>query len=216
MTAGHDTKHRKRMARRATLTCFLVLNGFASAGSLIFRLYGISLPSFQIAGGIILLLIGLDMVQARRSGTKEVPGEAVESAAKPDVGIVPLGIPMLAGPGAISNVMVLIGQSRGWWHSAILFIAIAVNRNRFLCGSGRGGAGEAVPERNQHTYPHAHHGNDFDRDRRSVHCRRVAGLRITGCNELRTKRFGPRRAPRKEINTTTPLATIGEFMTHSP
>lgn len=125
MTAGHDFQERKRMARRAAVTCFAVPSGFGLAGGLIFRLYGISLPSFQVAGGLILLLIGLDMVQARRSGTKEVPGEAAEGATKHDVGIVPLGMPMLASPGAISNVMVLIGQSRGWWHALPVFVAIA-------------------------------------------------------------------------------------------
>lgn len=127
MTAGHDSAYRKRMALRAALTCFVVLSGFAMAGGLLFRLYGISLPAFQVAGGIILLLIGLDMVQARRSGTKEIPGEAAESAAKADVGIVPLGIPMLAGPGSISNVMVLIGQSRNSGHTAAVFAAVVVS-----------------------------------------------------------------------------------------
>lgn len=126
MTAGHDSAYRKRMALRAALTCFVVLSGFAMAGGLLFRVYGISLPAFQVAGGIILLLIGLDMVQARRSGTKEVPGEAAESAAKADVRIVPLGIPMLAGPGSISNVMVLIGQSRNSGHTVAVFAAVAI------------------------------------------------------------------------------------------
>jgi multiple antibiotic resistance protein len=126
MTAGHDRTYRKRMALRAALTCFFVLCAFALAGGLLFRLYGISLPAFQVAGGIILLLIGLDMAQARRSGTKEVPGEAAESAAKADVGIVPLGIPMLAGPGSISNVMVLVGQSKSSGHTAAVFVAVAV------------------------------------------------------------------------------------------
>jgi multiple antibiotic resistance protein len=85
MTNGHDSEYRKRMALRAALTCFLVLSGFGFAGGLIFRLYGISLPAFQVSGGVILFLIGLDMVQARRSGTKEVPGEAAEGIAKADV-----------------------------------------------------------------------------------------------------------------------------------
>ena len=67
---------------------------------------------------MILLLIGLDMLEAKRSATQESTGETEEGAAKEDAGIVPLGIPMLAGPGAISSVMVLVGQAqrRGrWW-----------------------------------------------------------------------------------------------------
>ena len=73
-------------------------------------MFGITLPAFEIAGGLILLLIGLDMLEARRSPTQETHGDTEEGAAKEDAGIVPLGIPMLAGPGAISSVMVLVGQ----------------------------------------------------------------------------------------------------------
>ena len=65
-------------------------------------MFGITLPAFEIAGGMILLLIGLDMLEARRSPTQETTGDTEEAAAKEDAGILPLGIPMLAGPGAIS------------------------------------------------------------------------------------------------------------------
>ncbi len=116
ITADADAARRKRMARKAALTCFIVLTGFALAGQLIFRMFGITLPAFEIAGGLILLLIGLDMLQARRSPTQETSPEAEEGAAKEDAGIVPLGIPMLAGPGAISSVMVLVGQAPSLWH----------------------------------------------------------------------------------------------------
>jgi multiple antibiotic resistance protein len=85
-------------------------------GQLIFRMFGITLPAFEIAGGLILLLIGLDMLEARRSPTQETHGDTEEAAAKEDAGIVPLGIPMLAGPGAISSVMVLVGQVPTLWH----------------------------------------------------------------------------------------------------
>jgi multiple antibiotic resistance protein len=114
---------RKRMARKGAITCFIVLTSFAVAGQLIFRMFGITLPAFEIAGGLILLLIGLDMLEARRSPTQETHGDTVEGAAKEDAGIVPLGIPMLAGPGAISSVMVLVGQVPtlwGWQMGAIL------------------------------------------------------------------------------------------------
>ena len=94
---------------KAALTCFIVLTSFALAGQLIFRMFGITLPAFEIAGGLILLLIGLDMLEAKRSPTQEAHGDTEEGAAKEDAGIVPLGIPMLAGPGAISSVMVLVG-----------------------------------------------------------------------------------------------------------
>ena len=126
MTSEHGPRPRRRMARRAAITCFAVLAGFSLTGEFIFQLLGITLPAFQTAGGIILLLIGLDMVQARRSRTKEVPDEAEEATHKDDVGIVPLGVPMLAGPGAISTVIVLTGQARGLPQTAAVLLAIAI------------------------------------------------------------------------------------------
>ena len=115
ITEGADPARRKRMARKGALTCFIVLTTFAIAGQLIFRLFGITLPAFEIAGGVILLLIGLDMLQAKRSATQEASGDTEEGAAKEDAGIVPIGIPMLAGPGSISTVMVLVGQVSSIW-----------------------------------------------------------------------------------------------------
>jgi multiple antibiotic resistance protein len=128
ITHDADPKRRKRMARKGALTCFVVLTSFAVAGQLIFRMFGITLPAFEIAGGLILLLIGLDMLEARRSPTQETLSEAEEAAGKEDAGIVPLGIPMLAGPGAISSVMVLVGQVPQLWHwqMAAILIAIAI------------------------------------------------------------------------------------------
>ena len=126
LTSDSSSRDRCRTARDAALTCFFVLAGFSLVGSLLFRLLGITLPAFQAAGGIILLLVGLDMVQARRSGTKEVPGEAEEAIVKSDAGIVPLGMPMLAGPGAISNVVVLVGQATHWWETLTVYVAIGL------------------------------------------------------------------------------------------
>ncbi|MDQ6699874.1 MAG: MarC family protein [Acidobacteriota bacterium] len=126
MTAGAEQQARRRMARRAAITCGIVLSSFALAGSLIFKVFGITLPAFKIAGGLILFLIGIEMLQARRSSTQETPGETREGSEKEDVGIIPLGIPMLAGPGAISSVMVLMGQTPRWWQAVPVFMAIAV------------------------------------------------------------------------------------------
>jgi multiple antibiotic resistance protein len=116
ITSGADEARRKRMARKAASTCFIVLTSFALAGQLIFRMFGITLPAFEIAGGLILLLIGLDMLEAKRSPTQEASGDTEEASLKEDAGIVPLGIPMLAGPGAISSVMVLVGQVPNLWN----------------------------------------------------------------------------------------------------
>ena len=126
VTAGQDNARRVRTARKASLTAFVILSTFALAGTYIFKLFGISLPAFEIAGGIILLLIGLDMLEAKRSATQETGDEAAAAATKDDVGIVPLGIPMLAGPGSITSVMVLVGQAQSKWQMAAIYAAIAV------------------------------------------------------------------------------------------
>ena len=126
ITEGSDATRRRAIARKASLTALIVLAAFAFAGQAIFRLFGITLPAFEIAGGIILLLIGLDMLEAKRSPTQEVVGDTAAAAAKEDAGIVPLGIPMLAGPGAIASVMVLVGQAHTVWQMAAILAAILI------------------------------------------------------------------------------------------
>src|SRR6202042_2744020 len=126
ITEGVDRKRQQRMARRGALTCLIVLMTFALAGKLIFRMFGITLPAFEIAGGVILLLIGLDMLEAKRSATQESSEEAHEAASKEDAGIVPLGIPMLAGPGAITSVMVLVGQAQNKWQMVAILGSIFI------------------------------------------------------------------------------------------
>jgi multiple antibiotic resistance protein len=126
ITAGTDSAERRRTAKTATFTCCVVLLGFAFAGTLIFRLFGITLVAFKIAGGVILMLIGLDMLRARRSPTKETIDESREGAEKENAGVIPLGIPMLAGPGSISTVMVLMGQSSQWWQTVSICVAVVI------------------------------------------------------------------------------------------
>jgi len=126
VTAGADAQRRRKMAWKASVTALVVLSLFAIAGKYIFSMFGISLEAFEIAGGIILLLIGLDMLEAKRSPTQESTEETTEAAQKEDAGIVPLGIPMLAGPGSITSVMVLVGQVQTAWQMVAILSAIAV------------------------------------------------------------------------------------------
>lgn len=126
VTANSPKDERRAVARRSALTCAIVLCSFALAGSLIFKMFGITLPAFKIAGGIILMGIGLDMLQAKQSGTKATAEEQQEGAEKSDASIIPLGMPMLAGPGAISTVMVLVGESHSIWQHAIIYATILV------------------------------------------------------------------------------------------
>jgi multiple antibiotic resistance protein len=126
LTADAELGARRHMAKRAAWTCFVVLSGFALAGTLIFKMFGITLPAFRIAGGLIMILIGLDMVQARRSQTKETPAETQQAMEKDDVGIIPLGVPMLAGPGSISTVIALMAQSPNWQHGMLIILAVGL------------------------------------------------------------------------------------------
>lgn len=107
MTVRDSAAQRRVLARRGAWTCTITLTAFALGGSMIFKIFGITIGAFKIAGGVLIGLNALDMVQARRSQQRETPVETAEGIEKDDIGIMPLGVPMLAGPGAISTVMVL-------------------------------------------------------------------------------------------------------------
>lgn len=126
VTSDQDPSKRVRTARKASLTALVILSAFAAAGQYIFRIFGITLPAFEVAGGIILLLIGLDMLEAKRSPTQEATGDTEAASSKDDVGVVPMGIPMLAGPGAITSVMVLVGQARNFGEHLAIYTAILI------------------------------------------------------------------------------------------
>lgn len=126
MTARDKPEVRRQMARRGAWTCAITLTAFALGGSLIFKLFGITIGAFKIAGGVLIGLTALDMVQARTSQQKETPAEKAEGIEKEDVGIMPLGVPMLAGPGSISTVMVLAGASKTIGTAAAVYAAIAL------------------------------------------------------------------------------------------
>jgi multiple antibiotic resistance protein len=127
ITSGDSAEQRKRTAIRAAFAAWLTLTVFAIAGGLIFKALGISMGAFKIAGGIMLLLMSIDMMRAQPSPTRSTAEEQTESIARDDVAIMPLAIPMLAGPGAIATVMVLM--SRAAWHpvrTTSVFVAVTV------------------------------------------------------------------------------------------
>ncbi|MBI5502010.1 MAG: MarC family protein [Deltaproteobacteria bacterium] len=127
ITADDEPAKRRGMALRAALAAFVTLALFALAGGLIFRAFGISLGAFKIAGGLMLFLMAMDMMRAQPSRTRSTAEEQEEGTARDDVAIVPMAIPMLAGPGAIATVMVLM--SRAAWKpvpTVAVFAAIAV------------------------------------------------------------------------------------------
>jgi multiple antibiotic resistance protein len=111
LTDGYDPAHRRRTLNQGIVTAFAVLLVFALLGGSIFQLFGITIHSFRIAGGILFFGIGMDMLQARRSRVKATEEEEREGRARENTGITPLGIPMITGPGAITTVMVLMTQA---------------------------------------------------------------------------------------------------------
>ena len=120
MTETNTRQERIRMARLASIVACLVLLSFALAGDAILKAFGITVPAFEIAGGILLLIVALDMLQARRTAIKETPEEQAAGTTKEDVAITPLAIPMLAGPGAITAVVLISAQAQSFAHRAIV------------------------------------------------------------------------------------------------
>ncbi len=126
LTATYSARHRRFTALWGCITAAAVLMTFAVFGTAILRFFGITTYAFRIAGGIIFFAIGWDMLQARRSRSKTTPEEEVESAERAEVAVVPLGIPTLAGPGAITTVIALMGQTGGAVEAGVVYAGILV------------------------------------------------------------------------------------------
>ncbi len=130
MTPNDPPAERARMAKIACLVVAGVLLGFGFAGKWIFQFLGITMPAFQIAASIVLLLVALDMLRAQRSRVQETREETAAGTEKTDIAVTPLAIPMLSGPGAISTVILLQSEATTVWHSlalcgCILLVALA-------------------------------------------------------------------------------------------
>jgi multiple antibiotic resistance protein len=130
MTPNDTPAERARMAKIACLVVAGVLLVFGFAGKWIFQFLGITMPAFQIAASIVLLLVALDMLRAQRSRVQETREETAAGAEKTDIAVTPLAIPMLSGPGAISTVILLQSEAKTVWYSlalcgCILLVALA-------------------------------------------------------------------------------------------
>ena len=122
MTVDDGRLHRRRSAVYAAATCGAVLALAALGGDLVFRFFGITIDAFRIAGGALMFLYAIDMVQMRTPRMKTTQEEVASGVAQQEVGIIPLGVPMLAGPGAIATVMALrLDNHQGM---AVLLLAI--------------------------------------------------------------------------------------------
>jgi multiple antibiotic resistance protein len=120
LTQGMDADHRRRLALRACVIAGILLVLFGIAGEAILGFVGISMPAFRIAGGILLFLTALDMLFERRTQRRE--GQKPEPDHDPSV--FPLATPLIAGPGAIASVILLVGQGGGTWAATAAVILL--------------------------------------------------------------------------------------------
>ncbi len=124
MTNGLNEDERKHIIKRATIVSFVILIAFTLCGQFVFKFFGISTNGFRIAAGFIILKIGYDMLQARYSSAKLKDDEI--KAYVNDISITPLSIPMLCGPGAIANGIILMSDATTWELKVTLIATIAI------------------------------------------------------------------------------------------
>ena len=124
-TTGYRARERQRLARVVTVTVFLVLTGAALFGDGVLRLMGASLPAFQVGGGLVLLLMALAMLNAHVGDIRQTRAEAKEMKEREYTGVVPLAVPLLAGPGAIGT-SIIAAQHGSLLHQAALVACIAL------------------------------------------------------------------------------------------
>lgn len=122
MTSSLDDHQRNKTARKATIIALITLVGFALTGQILFDFFGISVNSFRIVGGVIFFIVGLDMLQARIGKTR-VAKEEIHKYVE-DISITPLAIPMICGPGAITNAIVLMEDAHSIEFKIALFISM--------------------------------------------------------------------------------------------
>jgi len=115
---------RRTTALQTSVAVFVILAVALVGGETVLQFFGISLPSFRCAGGILVFLMALSMLRAEPSGIRHTPAE-VESSGREPVAVVPLAMPMLAGPGAVSTVIVYAHSSRVWRHVGFMGAVIA-------------------------------------------------------------------------------------------
>ena len=139
MTANLSKRRRRQTAKKATIVAFLTLLIFAFSGQILFNFFGISVNSFRIVGGVIFFAMGWDMLQARLAHMKHTDDEEKIDAYVEDISITPLAIPMICGPGAITNAIVLMEDSTTFIQKSVLigiiFIVLLLTYLIYVGGS---------------------------------------------------------------------------------
>lgn len=125
LTQRDSREKRLKAAKKATTIFFFVVSFFALGGSVVFDLLGVSLAAFKVAGGLLLLLTALDMLRSKQSDTRTSDQEIDAAARKEDIAIVPLAMPLLAGPGSIATAVVLTSRANSWFQTSLVVVAVA-------------------------------------------------------------------------------------------
>jgi multiple antibiotic resistance protein len=124
LTRGSTDEERRHIARTTSITVAVVLVAAALTGKALLDFFGISIASFKIGGGILLLLTSIAMMQAKRAPGKQTREEAEEAEEKESIAVVPIGMPLLAGPGAISSVIIYTQASFQPLHVGLIIVSI--------------------------------------------------------------------------------------------
>jgi multiple antibiotic resistance protein len=125
-TQGWTEAERAKTARVVAVSVFCVLAVADLLGTALLELFAISIPSFLVGGGILLMMLAISMLQAKDSWIRQTPAEAQEASEKQAVGVVPIAIPLLAGPGAISTIIIATHQAPGLLYQLKLLIPVGV------------------------------------------------------------------------------------------
>jgi multiple antibiotic resistance protein len=126
ITDNYNRKERDIIAIKAVIFSFFILIVFSFIGEFIFSFYNITVDGFRIAGGILLLKISLDMLESKRSRTRTTPVEQKEAEQKDEIAYTPLGIPLIAGPGAIASIMILSSETNNYIDKITLLISLSL------------------------------------------------------------------------------------------
>ncbi len=121
LTEGADKETKRRINIKAVKTAFIIVFLFMILGEIIFNLFGITIPAFKITGGILVFLVGFDMIGSKKSPAQGLAKINIDE----DIAISPLAIPMLAGPGAIVTAMNFVSKNT-WGHSAIVIVVFGI------------------------------------------------------------------------------------------
>ena len=126
LTESLNPEEYNKVIKKSICVACLILLLFAIMGKIIFTFYGITVYAFKIAGGILFLRIGINMLEAKVSRTKSTPKESEEASGNDDIALTPIGIPLIAGPGAITSVMILAAQAISFNQKVIFYLNIII------------------------------------------------------------------------------------------